>query len=759
MDNSGPTTVDRMESSAQRFAGPAAGPTSALDVLRAVFGYEAFRGQQAEIIEHVAAGGDALVLMPTGGGKSLCYQIPSLVRPGVGIVVSPLIALMHDQVAGLAESGVSAAYLNSALSASEAAEVERKLASGGYDLLYVAPERLLTPRFLELLQRTAAGPGVALFAIDEAHCVSQWGHDFRPEYIQLSVLHERFPAIPRVALTATADGATRGEILQRLRLEDAAQFVGSFDRPNIRYRIVDKDNARAQLLDFIRSEHPGEAGIVYCLSRRKVDETAQWLAAQGVPALPYHAGMDADTRRNTQDRFQREDDLVVVATVAFGMGIDKPDVRFVAHLDLPKSVEGYYQETGRAGRDGEPADAWMAYGLADAVQQRRMIDESDADEAFKRLSHRKLDSLLALCESATCRRQHLLAYFGEASEPCRNCDVCLDPPATWDGTEAARKALSCAFRTGQRFGAGHLIDVLLGRDTERIRQWGHDRVSTYGIGKDLSEKEWRAVFRQLAALQMLAADGEGFGALKLTDASRPVLKGERSLTMRRQSDKRPLKPRATSPGSELDATAKELWQRLRAWRAETAAEREVPAYVVFHDATLLQIARECPASAPLLRAISGIGAAKFEHYGEALLEICRDHATKQGLPPSAAPAARTVPAPPAYPGLSDTAGLTLHLVLHEHLTVSAIAARRGLKEDTIYAHCTEAISHGLVAPEPVLGLEPGEYAAIAAALGQQLASGEPRLKPVFEQFEGRYAYGLLRCIAAAILREQQDGKA
>ncbi|MGB0127103.1 MAG: RecQ family ATP-dependent DNA helicase, partial [Rhodocyclaceae bacterium] len=616
-----------------------------------------------------------------------------------------------------------------------------------------------------LLQRAAAGPGVALFASDEAHCVSQWGHDFRPEYIQLSILHERFPNIPRIALTATADAATRREIAQRLQLENAPEFVGSFDRPNIRYHIVDKDSARAQLLDFIRTEHAGEAGIVYCLSRRKVEETAQWLTAQGVRALPYHAGMDNTARRRTQDTFQRDDALVVVATVAFGMGIDKPDVRFVAHLDLPKSVESYYQETGRAGRDGQPADAWMAYGLADAVQQRRMIDESDADDAFKRLGHRKLDSLLALCESATCRRQHLLAYFGEASEPCGNCDVCLNPPATWDGTEAARKALSCAYRTGQRFGAGHLIDVLLGRDNERVRQWGHDRVSTYGIGKDLSEKDWRAVFRQLAALQMLAADGEGFGALKLTDASRPVLKGERTLVLRRQSAGRAMRPRAAQPGSELTDAARELWQRLRAWRAETAAARGVPAFVVFHDTTLLQIARECPTSAPRLRGISGIGAAKFEHYGEALLNLCRAHALETTSPTAenqpAIEAAPTKPPSPAplYPGLSDTAGLSLQLLLREHLTVADIAARRNLKESTIYTHCAEAIAQGLVAPEPVLGLEPEEYAAIAAAVLQQLGGGEPRLKPVFEQFEGRYDYGLLRCVAAAMVREGPSGTA
>ena len=459
----------------------------ALSLLNEVFGYPVFRGHQAAIIDHVVSGGDALALMPTGGGKSLCYQLPSLLRPGVGVVVSPLIALMHDQVAALTELGLRAAYINSSLSMDQANAAERTLLAGGYDLVYVAPERLLMPRFLMLLERLREQPGIALFAIDEAHCVSQWGHDFRPEYIQLSILAERFPGIPRIALTATADAATRAEIVEKLSLQDARTFVSSFDRPNIRYRIVDKNNARAQLLEFIRDGHQGEAGIVYCLSRKKVEETAAYLNAHGVHALPYHAGMDQTTRRRHQDRFLREDGIVMTATIAFGMGIDKPDVRFVAHLDLPKSIEGYYQETGRAGRDGEPAEAWMAYGLSDAVQQRRMIEEGEADLAFKRLAHARLDELLALCESATCRRQRLLTHFGEDSPPCGNCDLCLDPPETWDGTTAARQALSCVFRTEQRFGAVHIIEVLLGHDNERIRQWGHDKLSTWGIGKDLSE--------------------------------------------------------------------------------------------------------------------------------------------------------------------------------------------------------------------------------------------------------------------------------
>ena len=605
--------------------------SQALALLQDVFGYPAFRGRQAEIIEHVAAGGDALVLMPTGGGKSLCYQIPALLRTGVGVVVSPLIALMHDQVAALEEAGVKAAYLNSSLAADAAAAVERGLLQGDFDLVYVAPERLTQARFLALLERIAAGPGLALFAIDEAHCVSQWGHDFRPEYIQLSILHERFPTVPRIALTATADAETQAEIVQRLQLEAARVFLASFDRPNIRYQIVEKSNARNQLLDFIRSEHAGDAGIVYCLSRKKVEETAAWLAGQGISALPYHAGMDPAARRTNQERFLREDGIVMVATIAFGMGIDKPDVRFVAHMDLPKSLEGYYQETGRAGRDGEAADAWMAYGLSDAVQQRRMIDDGEAEMQFKRLAHAKLDALLALCESATCRRQQLLAYFGEASRPCGNCDICLEPPQTWDGTVAAQQALSCVWRTGQRFGAGHVIDVLLGRDTERIRQWHHQALSTWGIGKDMSEQDWRAVFRQLLAMGLLAVDHGGYGALQLTSAARPVLKGEQSVTMRKRASKRRVRDaRRAGPAATLDVAAHALFDALRAWRATTAKAHGVPAYVIFHDATLAKIAALCPLDPGQLRGIPGVGTRKLDNFGPALLGLCRDHAAQAG---------------------------------------------------------------------------------------------------------------------------------
>ncbi|MBI2317684.1 MAG: DNA helicase RecQ, partial [Betaproteobacteria bacterium] len=504
-------------------------PAKSLAILRETFGFAAFRGAQGQVIDHVAAGGDALVLMPTGGGKSLCYQIPSLLREGTGVVVSPLIALMQDQVAALTQLGVRAAFLNSSLDARAALATERALAAGALDLLYVAPERLTTPRCLELLDRTR----LALFAIDEAHCVSHWGHDFRPEYLQLSLLHERFAGVPRIALTATADPQTRTEITARLALEDARVFVSSFDRPNIRYTIVDKVDPRAQLLRFIRAEHAGDAGIVYCLSRKRVEEIAVWLAAHGVPALPYHAGMDNARRAEHQDRFQREDALVMVATIAFGMGIDKPDVRFVAHLDLPKSIEGYYQETGRAGRDGLAADAWMTYGLADLLQQRRFIEQSEADEEFKRISRAKLDALLGLCETAGCRRVRLLEYFGEASKPCGNCDTCLAPPETWDATEAARKALSAIYRTGQRFGAVHLIDVLRGKANERTGRWGHERLSVFGIGADLDEPTWRGVFRELVSRGLARVDHGAHGALKLAEASRAVLKGEQRVEMRR----------------------------------------------------------------------------------------------------------------------------------------------------------------------------------------------------------------------------------
>lgn len=614
---------------------PTAGPQSAAhQVLSAVFGYTAFRGQQADIVEQMASGGDALVLMPTGGGKSLCYQVPAILRhqrgQGVAVVVSPLIALMHDQVGALEEAGVHAAFLNSSLTGEEASRIEREMMSGRLTLLYAAPERITTPRFLAQLASLHERGLLSMFAIDEAHCVSQWGHDFRSEYLQLSLLHERFPDVPRIALTATADELTRADIIERLQLQEARVFISSFDRPNIRYLIAEKSaSPREQLLRFIQDEHEGEAGIVYCQSRRKVEETAERLKGEGLNALPYHAGLDAEVRRHNQDRFLREDGLVMVATIAFGMGIDKPDVRFVAHLDLPKNIEAYYQETGRAGRDGAPAEAWMTYGLADVVNQRRMIDESPADEEFKQGQRGKLDALLALAEAIDCRRVRLLAYFGEASEPCGNCDNCLHPPATWDATEAARKLLSCIYRfhqRGERFGAGHLIDVLRGKATDKTRQYGHESLSTWGCGSDLSEPQWRAVLRQLIALGHVATEGE-FNTLALQDSARAVLKGEVVLRLREAEEKkarsrssRAGRPKA-DPSLGLDEAAQERFEALKAWRSEVAKEHGLPAYVIFQNTTLAEMARALPADLAELGEISGVGAKKLEAYGREILRV------------------------------------------------------------------------------------------------------------------------------------------
>src|SRR3979411_2738696 len=600
----------------------------ALSVLNSVFGLPAFRGAQEEIIRHVTDCGNCLGRRPTGGGKSLCYQLPSLLRQGCGIVVSPLIALMRDQVAGLLEAGVKAAVLNSTLSWDEASAVEARLLAGDLDLLSIAPERRVTPRCLAMLGRAQ----IALFAIDEAHCVSQWGHDFRPEYIGLSVIAERFHDVPRIALTRPAEDLTRKEIVDRLRLAGAPSFVASFDRPNIKYEIVDKQNAQTQLKTFIAERHAGDAGIVYCLSRAKVEDTAAALTSAGVEALPYHAGLDANLRARNQDRFINEDGVVIVATVAFGMGIDKSDVRFVAHLDLPKSIEAYYQETGRAGRDGKPSSAWMAYGLSDIVQQRRMIDESSGAEAFKRVSIGKLEALVGLAETTNCRRSRLLGYFGEtpAAAKCNNCDNCLSPPLLRDGKVIAQKLLSCAYRTGQRFGAMHLIDVLVGRATERVKQFGHDKISVFGIGRELNEKQWRAALRQLVAMGHLQPDSEAFGALKLTDSARGVLKGETEVMLReepagsrirasrtksRRGDIAPRSPGRTETGDPARLGI------LRAWRSEGARKRGVPAYVVFHDATLDGIATSRPTTLAQLRGISGIGDKKLEHYGDELLAL------------------------------------------------------------------------------------------------------------------------------------------
>ncbi len=607
-----------------------------LSILSEVFGYESFRGPQQDIIEHVTGGQDALVLMPTGGGKSLCYQIPAIARQssglGITIVVSPLIALMHDQVGALHEAGVSAAFLNSTLSNSEAIDVEQRLRRGDITLLYAAPERITTPRFLALLDSLYAQNALSLFAIDEAHCVSQWGHDFRPEYRGLTILHERFAQVPRVALTATADALTRADIIERLQLEDARLFISSFDRPNIRYTIVEKKDATTQLLRFIEREHEGEAGVVYCQSRKRVEEVAALLAEAGMDALPYHAGLDAALRQKHQDRFLRDEGVVMVATIAFGMGIDKPDVRFVAHLDMPKNIEGYYQETGRAGRDGLRADAWMAYGLQDVVNQRRMIDESPADESFKQLLRGKLDALLALAEATDCRRVRLLSYFDEASQACGNCDNCLHPPAVWDGTDAARKLLSTVYRAEQHsgfsFGSGHIMDILRGKATEKVAQYGHSKLTTFGIGANFSETQLRGVLRQLIAMGALNVQGQVFNTLQLTEGSRAVLRGDAKVLLResvsQKAEKRSRKPQAVGPAAaNLNQDAMVRYINLKAWRAEVAKEHNLPAYVIFHDATLAHIASADPQNLEDLQGISGIGVKKLEAYGREVLQVCR----------------------------------------------------------------------------------------------------------------------------------------
>ena len=702
---------------------------AARQLLRNTFGYDSFRHNQEQIIQALLNGEDALTLMPTGGGKSLCYQIPALLRNGVGVVISPLIALMQDQVDALLQLGISAAFLNSSLDPASRRATEDALLSGELKLLYIAPEGLLTPSMLSLLERLP----IALFAIDEAHCVSQWGHDFRREYQRLTLLQERFPSVPRIALTATADQRTRQEIIDQLGLHNARLFINSFDRPNIRYTITDGQNGRDQLRHFLQQEHPDDAGIVYCLSRKKVDETARWLCQEGRTALPYHAGLDAETRRLHQARFLREEGVIICATIAFGMGIDKPDVRFVAHLNLPKSIEAYYQETGRAGRDGGPADAWMAFGLQDLITLRQFTENTDADEQFKRIAHHKLEAMLGLCDLTSCRRQALLTYFGETLEqPCGNCDNCLTPPVTWDATEPARKALSCVYRTGQRFGVNYLIDVLRGKEDERITRFGHHQLSTFGIGSELSGPEWRSLYRQLISLGYLDIDAEGYGALKLSEKCRPLLRGEAELQLRQQRRQEKKEKRTSRSQGLLPLHHQPLFDALRALRLEIAQTQGVPPYVIFHDSTLQGMAETRPDSLEQMRFIGGVGEKKLVSYGQPFLDLIRQH-----------------PLPDLLNNrLSATINETLSLHL-KGLDAEAIANQREIKLSTIFSHFADAIEAGLLDARKILPLDEEAYAEISATIEMEQSCDEQRLKPLYEALEERYDYGILKCVMAA----------
>ncbi|MGB2130067.1 MAG: DNA helicase RecQ [Marinobacterium sp.] len=698
-------------------------------ILADVFGFQSFRPPQDEVVKTLIEGRDALVVMPTGGGKSLCYQLPALVRDGCGVVVSPLIALMQDQVSALSQLGIRAGCLNSSMSLEVLQETERQLRNGELDLLYVAPERLQSPRTQNLLSQCR----LALFAIDEAHCVSQWGHDFRPEYMQLNQLRQLFPGVPRIALTATADARTRQEILDRLELTDARAFICGFDRPNIRYRIGQKDRAREQLLRFIREEHPQDVGVVYCLSRKRVEETAAWLCERGFNALPYHAGLDANLRQHHQHRFLTEESVIMVATVAFGMGIDKPNVRFVAHLDLPRSIEAYYQETGRAGRDGQPADAWMVYGLQDVIFLRQMLEGSGAEDAQKQIERQKLEAMLGLCEITSCRRQALLEYFGESEhEPCGNCDTCLEPVPVWDGTEAARKALSAVYRSGQQYGVTYIVDILRGQSNDKTRQRGHEQLSTWGIGKDLDQQQWRSVFRQLVARGYLNVDPQGFGVLHLSEKCRPLLKGAESLELRRDVRNKSgsgggSKSRSSAAQQRLDADEKLLWEALRALRKQLASDQDVPPYVIFHDATLMEMVLYRPLTSEQMRRLSGVGERKLAQYGDPFLELIAEHNQQ------------------AEAGHNDQAEQSL-MLYRSGMTVEQVARQQKLSPNVIYGHLAQAIREGAIAVDEVVELpaqERGEIENTIRFCRQQFGDS---LKSVHEALDGRYEYGVLRCI-------------
>jgi ATP-dependent DNA helicase RecQ len=724
-------------------------PHSALHILNHTFGYPAFRGSQQAIIEELLAGRNALVLMPTGGGKSLCYQIPALVRNGVGVVISPLIALMQDQVDALSQLGIRAGFLNSSLSVTEQNLIENELRRNELDLLYIAPERLKQPYTFQLLQQI----DIALFAIDEAHCVSQWGHDFRSDYLLLNVLHEQFPQVPRIALTATADERTRQEIINRLQLQDARQFISGFDRPNIQYRIAQKTNARSQLVQFLRREHEGDAGIVYCLSRKRVDDTAAFLATQGFNALPYHAGLDAATRQKNQQRFLREEGVIIVATIAFGMGIDKPDVRFVAHIDLPKSLEAYYQETGRAGRDGAPSTAWMIYGLQDIIQLRQMLDNSEGTDDYKRIERHRLDAMLGLCEITSCRRHALLHYFGETPpEHCGNCDACLTPAQTWDGTAAAQKALSCVFRTGQRFGVAHLIDVLLGKAGEKILQHQHDKVSTFGIGKDLSENQWRSVYRQLVARGFLSVDVGGFGGLQLNEKSRPVLRGEQALSLRKEDKESKegresfRKPKADKYG--LREQDKALWAALRECRRELAEEHGIAPYMVFSDATLMGMMENRPSRKVELLDISGIGETKLERFGTEFFEVLQRFADDASAGSDHQRSNAIDPQQEAHEIIA---------LLNAGMTFAQIARQRNITESKVYGYLSDSIAAGVISAAAALDLSSQTIGQIEDAI---LAQGDIESTPfaykaVKALLGDGYPTGVLRCVRSGLLHKMR----